>query len=148
SLTLDGPTYVYDSGAGALIDADHQTVFSSGQTVVQADSTPIAVLSVGRLTVLPGTRVTVTGPRPLLVVSWSAIVVAGQLAAGSPLGVPDAQTHTAGTMQLGAGADQGCTTETGQNGVDASPTGGSGGGGGGGLHGAGGPGGRGGGNSA
>ncbi|HEX3760266.1 MAG TPA: hypothetical protein VHW23_16230, partial [Kofleriaceae bacterium] len=147
SLTLDGQAYIYNSGDGALTDAAHQTVITSGQTVEQTDGTRVAVLSVGRFTVTPTAHVTVMGPRPLLVVSWSAIVVDGALDAGSHLAVTDAPAHTAQTVQVGAGANQGCTTETGQDGVGASATGGSGGGGGGGFHGAGGPGGRGGGAS-
>jgi hypothetical protein len=148
SLSLDGPAYVYDSAVGALYDADHRTVLQSGQAIEQVDGTPVAVLSVGRFTVMPAARLTVTGTRPLLVASWSTITVDGMIDAGSHPGVLNAQAHIAQTVQYGAGANQGCVAETGQDGADATTTAGSGGGGGGGFHGAGGPGGRGGGASA
>ena len=147
SLSLDGPAYVYDSAVGALYDADHRTVLQSGQTA-QVDGTTVAVLSIGRLTVAPAARLTVTGTRPLLIASWSSIAVDGAIDAGSHLGVTNPQAHIAQTVQYGAGANQGCAAETGHDGADAAATGGSGGGGGGGFHGAGGPGGRGGGASA
>jgi hypothetical protein len=146
SLSLDGPAYVYNSAVGALYDASQQTVLQSGQTIMQADGAMVAVLSIGRLTVTPAARLQIVGPRPLLIVSWSSIVVDGTIDAGSHLEVTNPQAHIV-QLVLGAGANQGCGVEVGQDGLDATATGGSGGGGGGGFHGAGGPGGRGGGAS-
>jgi len=148
SLSLDGPAYTYDSAVGALYDADYHTVLQSGQTLEQVDGTRVAVLSIGRLAVMPAAHLTVMGTRPLLIVSWSTISVDGVIDAGSHLGVTNAEAHIAQTVVYGAGANQGCGADAGRDGSDATPTGGSGGGGGGGFHGAGGPGGRGGGASA
>jgi hypothetical protein len=148
SVTLDGPTYVYNSAVGALYDADNHTLVQSIQTIDGADGTPIAVLSIGRLTVSAAARLSVVGPRPVLIVSWSTITVDGTIDAGSHLGITRAPEHIAQTVQYGAGANQGCAADAGQDGADATTTAGSGGGGGGGWHGAGGPGGRGGGASA
>lgn len=140
ALDLGDAPYVYDTTAGTLYDAAHQAVLHSGQAIVQGDGSPLAVLSIGRLTTSTGTRLGVTGSRPLLIVSWSSIVIDGTLDAGSHLGITDAAAHIAQTVQFGAGANQGCLTGAGRDGSDAS-TGGSGGGGGGGLQGVGGAGG-------
>jgi hypothetical protein len=148
SVSLDGPSYVYDSAMGALYDADHRTVLQSSQTLQQVDGTLVAVLSIGRLTVSAAARLSAIGPRPVLIASWSTITVDGMIDAGSHLGVTSAPAHTAQTVQFGAGANQGCAAGVGQDGLDATTTAGSGGGGGGGWQGAGGPGGRGGGASA
>ncbi|HEY0483091.1 MAG TPA: hypothetical protein VGD37_36470 [Kofleriaceae bacterium] len=147
ALTLGDGTYTYDttgSAGGTLYDAAHQVVLQSRQAIQLTDGSPIAVLSVGQLASSAGTRLAVIGPRPLLIVSWSSIVLDGVIDAGSHLGVTDATAHIAQTVQFGAGANQRCDPGAGHEGGDAPATGGSGGGGGGGLHAAGGAGGRGG----
>ena len=150
ALMLGDAQYTYrtTTTSGALYDAANNVVLSSGQSVMQLDGSTVSVLSIGQLTTSAGTRLAVVGPRPLLVVSWSSIVVDGVIDAGSHLKIIDAAAHVAQIIQ-GAGADQGCVTSAGSDGGDApstQPPGGSGGGGGGGgqaLGGAGGRGGRG-----
>ncbi|HMG53892.1 MAG TPA: hypothetical protein VK601_10425 [Kofleriaceae bacterium] len=68
-VSLGDLPYVYDTTAGALYDAAHQVVVQSAQTIMQGDGSPLAVLSIGRLATGAGTRLSVTGARPLLIVS-------------------------------------------------------------------------------
>jgi hypothetical protein len=146
SLNLGPGAYVYDTtlGGGKLSDGAGNVVVASTLTVAQADQSSVAVLSVDAFTVAAGATLSVVGPRPLLVVSWSTIAVDGVIDAGSHLGVTDAARHIAQTTQFGAGASQACSAGAGKAGGDAPASGGSGGGGGGGFQGTGGPGGPGG----
>lgn len=158
ALALGDEVYVYDTAAsagGTLYDSFHRAIVQSDQTIArpdgQPDESPIAVLSVGRFTTSAGTRLSVIGPRPLLIVSWSSIVIDGVIDASSHLGFKSPENmaaHIAETIQFGAGANQDCLASAGHGGNDAYPTGGSGGGGGGGFRAMGGRGGPGGGQSA
>lgn len=146
ALTLVDDSYVYDtavSAGGTLYDSAHRIVLHSTQTIQQPDGSMAAVLSIGQLTTSAGTKLRVIGPRPLLIVSWSSITIAGAIDAGSHLGIKDAAAHVAETLWFGAGANQGCEASAGRDGGDAT-SGGSGGGGGGSMQAVGGSGGRGG----
>jgi hypothetical protein len=132
ALGLGDQSYVYDTSVdgGTLYDAAHQAILTSDQTIMQTDGSPLAVLSIGRLTSTGSTTLEVVGPRPLLIVSWSSITLDGVLDAGSHLGITDALAHIAQTIRFGAGANQSCTGSAGHNGGNAMAGGGGGGGGG------------------
>jgi|GEM_PF-4591303 len=136
-LVLSGGAYTYDTRtAGGTLSGPAGDVLASPYTIMPGDGTPTAVLSISALTISAGTTITVTGPKPLLVLAWSTLAIDGAL---------DASSRRA-AQQIGAGANEGCTTLTGATGSDAVDPGigGSGGGGGGGAQGAGGLGGTGG----
>jgi hypothetical protein len=129
-LVLSGGAYTYDTRtAGGTLSGPTGDVLSSPYMIAPADGTPTAVLSIEALTISAGTTITVTGPKPLLVLAWSTLEIDGALDASS----------RRQAMQIGAGANEGCTTLSGAPGSDAAAagSGGSGGGGGGGAQGAG-----------
>lgn len=147
ALALVDEVYLYDTSGdagGTLYNAGHQAVLRSDQTLHQPDGTIAAVLVVDQLTTSGATRVNVVGPRPLVIISWSTIAIAGTIDAGSHLGIQDAPAHVAQIVQFGAGANQGCLASAGHDGDDAPLSGGSAGGGGGGQGATGGSGGSGG----
>ena len=130
-LVLSGGAYSYDTRtAGGTLSGPTGDVRSSTFMLAPPDGVPTAVLSIEALAIGAGTTIMVTGPKPLLVLVWSTLAINGALDASS----------RRQAMQIGAGANEGCTTTSGAAGSDASPTGlgGSGGGGGGGAQGAGG----------
>jgi hypothetical protein len=140
ALQLAAGSYVYDtSTAGGelfevLPDMTRHTLLKSNLTLAQADDSRLAVLSVDALTIDEGATLRVTGIKPLLVVSWSAIVVNGAIDASSHLVVTNAERR----IDFGAGANVGCGDNVGKDGIDVTMGSGSGGGGGGGFQGAGG----------
>ena len=139
--TLAAGAYTYDTtdAGGTLFDAAGHAVLASGLTLPQAGGPMLAVLSIDALALDAGATIQVTGAKPLMIVAWSAIVIDGVLDASSRSGVTDEASHTVQTVQAGAGANAGCTTDLGSDGTKAADAGlGSGGGGGGALQGAGG----------
>lgn len=146
---IAGARYVYDTttAGGTLYDPSGAPLLQS-TTVLQLAGSPVAVLSLGAFVLdAPGVTLAVIGPKPLLVVSWSTITIG----AGAVLDAGSHRAAVSGNVRvpavLGAGANQGCASEVGKNGSDASfprGFGGSGGGGGGSFGAAGGRGGLGG----
>jgi hypothetical protein len=138
-LTLGAGHYVYDtSTGGGVLTRGTDTLRTSELTVVQADNSVVAVLSVASLVIERDASLSVIGAKPLVIVSASTIAIDGAIDAGSHIGVSDPARHIAETLTFGAGADRACGTSTGMDGVGATSTVGSGGGGGGGFQGAGG----------
>jgi hypothetical protein len=139
ALRLAARAYRYDTSMMDGVLTDGGRVLAAG-VLRTLDGAEVAVLSVESLAIDAGAAITVEGRRPLLVVSWSTIEIAGTVDAGSHLGITDAPAHIARTVTFGAGADERCATGLGQPGMDAAASAGSGGGGGGGHHGVGGSG--------
>ena len=143
-LTAAGSPYVYDTSVmgGELRDKAGTVLMSSPLTLMQADNTFVALLSIDKLTIDAPVTWNVIGTKPLIIASWSTITIAGDLDAGSHETEVDMATRTDASSQVGAGSlDPGtCATRAGSQGFDAASTGGSGGGGGGAFQGAGGTG--------
>jgi hypothetical protein len=145
-LTPGQYTFTTTKTGGRLSDTTGHVLLQSDLTIMQSDSSTIAVMSVAELVVDAGATVNVVGLSPLLVVAWSTMSIDGALDAGSYIGVTDAVKHTAQTVRFGAGANESCgpsTGNTGKDGGNAITGAGSSGGGGGGFRGAGGAGARG-----
>ncbi len=120
-LSLGAGEHVYDTTAGTLTGP-------SGATVASKLLAAGRVISVDRLAIGPGAKLRVIGAHPLIVASWGAIEVSGELDASS------------GTAARGAGANPlDCATHAATPGDDDDA--GASGGGGGGFQGAGGRGG-------
>ncbi len=120
-LALDAGEHVYDTTAGTLTGPSSATVASK---LVAAGR----VISIDRLAIAPGAKLRVVGAYPLIVASWGAIDVGGELDASS------------GPAARGAGANPpACAAHAATPGQDDDA--GASGGGGGGFQGAGGRGG-------
>jgi len=143
-LTAAGSPYVYDTTVmgGELRDKNGTVLMSSPLTLMQADNTFVALLSIDKLTIDATVKWNVIGTKPLIVASWSTIAIAGDLDAGSHETEVDMATRTDASSQVGAGALDAltCGTRAGSPGFDAASSGGSGGGGGGAFGGGGGTG--------
>jgi hypothetical protein len=122
-LALAAGEHVYDTTAGTLTGP-------SGATVASKLVAAGRVISIDRLAIAPGAKLRVVGAYPLIVASWGAIEVSGELDASS------------GPAARGAGANPpACAAHAATPGEDNNA--GASGGGGGGYQGAGGRGGRG-----
>src|SRR5689334_13375220 len=65
ALTLGDEPYIYDtamSAGGTLYDGAHQIVLQSQQSIRQADGSPVAVLSIGQLTISASATLSAIGP--------------------------------------------------------------------------------------
>jgi hypothetical protein len=140
--------YTYDTTTegGDLKDKNGTLIAHSPITIQQADTTPVAIYSVAKFTLMGGAVLNVIGPKPLIIASWDTLDVMGDLDAGSHTTETDAAAHIQQTTQKGAGAAT-CsaiastsTASAATPGQDAVLSGGSGGGGGGAFHGNGGDG--------
>lgn len=109
NTTFNTTNGTYTEGAGP-----------TGMEITQTGGGQIRVISVASFTVAPSATLRVVGSRPLLVLSWSTINVAG---------IIDVSSVRSGSMtSLGAGANRmGC--DTGDNGQGNQDSGGGGGGG-------------------
>jgi len=142
ALELGPGVYTYSTtdAGGRLTDEAGNVRYESAVTAMQADQSQVAVMSVEALTIDAGAALRVEGKKPLVVISWSTIAVAGAIDAGSHLGVIDAAAHLAQTVRFGAGANAACSANVGKDGSNNLTQAGSGGGGGGGYQGTGGAG--------
>ncbi len=141
TITASGSPWTYNTSVmGGVLNDKTGTVLSSNVVVTQADSSMVAMLNVESLVVEAGATLNVVGDKPLIIASWSTIVVNGTIDAGSSTYETSATTHVDGPLRTGAGANRpgNCSGLTGTQGATAQSTGGSGGGGGGGYHGDGG----------
>ncbi len=130
-LVLAGGAYTYDTRAGGgTLSGPTGEVRTSAFTLRPPDGPEVAVLSIEALTIGAEATISVIGPKPLLVLSWSTITIDGTLDASS----------RRQRAQLGAAANVGCTAMAGAPGTSGVSvvSGGSGGGGGGGFQGVGG----------
>lgn len=143
TITASGSPWTYNTTVmGGVLSDKTNTVLTSNVVVMQSDNTMVAVLNVDGLVVEPNATLYVIGEKPLIIASWSTIVVTGTIDAGSSTFETNAQTHVDGPLRTGAGANRpaGCGGLVGMQGAMAAPSGGSGGGGGGAFHGDGGDG--------
>ncbi len=129
-LVLGPGMWTYDTNSGALTDPQLSATFPASVLLAQAGGPELRVVSVQSLDVQNGAILRATGERPLVIVSWSDLTVAGTIDVGGSVGDP------------GAGANPSACPNTGpQDGTDS--TEGASGGGGGGFASAGGDGGTG-----
>src|SRR5262249_17061245 len=113
-LNLAG-TYTYNTDAGTLVDPNNGPIDAPSQSLTSA-----RLISIDHLTIASGTTLRVVGAAPLLVASWSTVMVNGTI---------DVSSNVTGD---GAGANAStCSAHAATPGRD--DTGGAGGGGGGGL---------------
>jgi hypothetical protein len=142
TLTAANSPYTYDATLGVLKDMSGTSVASSTMVILQTDGTTASLLNVESFQVGIGASLLVIGTRPLVIASWDTITIGGSIDAGSELAEINMTAHVDDNVRLGAGANQACTTGSGQTGNNVlDSSGGSGGGGGGGFHGSGGAGG-------
>lgn len=141
TITTAGSPWTYTTtGMGGTLNDKTGAVLVSNVVVMQSDGSTVAVLNVESLVVEPNAVLYVVGEKPLIIASWSTIVVDGVIDAGSSTYETSTSTHVDGPLRIGAGANRtaNCSGSTGTQGATAQNTGGSGGGGGGGYHGEGG----------
>lgn len=128
NLELTSGAYTYDTTAGKLTDNTGQLI-AHVSTMIDQGGMPARLVSAARFAVDQPATLQVIGPMPLVVASWSVIVVDGKIDVGSHLGAPG-----------GAGANPGVCGAT-AAGIGDNGNSGTGGGGGGGFSGNGGKGG-------
>lgn len=129
-LSLGPGLWTYDTNSGALTDPRFDASFPPSVLVTPADGPEVRIVSASFVDVQSGAILRATGQRPLVIVSWSDLAVAGEIDLSSTL------------ASSGAGANPTACPELAlQHGAD-SPEGAGGGGGGGfgSIGGAGGPG--------
>ncbi len=122
-------TYIFDTTTNTLKDPGGISILVTATTLPQTAPPMVSILDTGEFHLAGAATLRVIGPNPLIIASWSTIMVDGTI---------DVSSNAGG---LGGGASSGACNAAQPGTDDALNTGGSGGGGGGALHGNGGKGG-------
>jgi hypothetical protein len=84
SLTLDlTGEYIYDTMAGTLTPPGGGTPISHNKSFLGTGPRTPLVINTGRFAIASGSSLRAIGPRPILIVSWSDMVIAGDIDASS-----------------------------------------------------------------
>jgi hypothetical protein len=121
--------YVFDTSTNTLVDPGGATIAITAMTLPQTTAPMVSILDTGSFHIAGAATLRVIGTNPLIIASWSTLVIDGTI---------DVSSNAGG---LGGGANTGACTAAQPGADDALNSGGSGGGGGGALRGNGGKGG-------
>lgn len=116
-LVLGPGTWSYDTNSGALTDPEFDARFPTSALIAQSDGPELRVLSVSSVDIQDGAVLRATGKRPLVIVSWSDLSVAGTIdvgsgrhregAGGDPATCPDIGPMSGASSGEGAGGGGG-----------------------------------------